>query len=298
MHGNRAEVKEILQQIVPIRHGIHGVLRGLPEAELLRGIVPVQRIGGSRKGTGSQRALIEAVPGVLQTGQIPAEHLAICAHMMRQCGGLGLLEMGEARHIGFPVFPDDGTQLVLKIGNMPHHGVDFISCIQLHVQGHLVIPGASRMQTLARLADPLRELCLHKAVDILGIALNLQLSILDVRKDTLEARHDGIRIRCRDDALLSEHPGMHDGSPNILLVHPLVKAERLIEGLHQLVCFSCKSAAPKLHFFSSSSSRSIKYSTSAASFSPLCRFSRSCRARDFPRFGSSGSGPRRGPPFP
>ena len=169
--------------------------------------------------------------------------------MVRQRRRLGLLKMREARHIARPVLRHDPLDCIKQRLHMPNQFIDVVPRIHLHIKRHLVVPAPSGMQTLARLPDALRQLRLDEAVDILGIALDHELSGIDVLQNPLETRDDHRTVLLRDDALSSEHLRMCDRARDILPVHPLIEAQRLVKFLRPLILCLCKSSTPKLHNF-------------------------------------------------
>ena len=169
--------------------------------------------------------------------------------MVCQCRRLRLLKVREARHIRRPVLRHDALDGVQQRLHVPHHLIDVVTCIHLHIERHLVVPAPSGMQTFARLPDTLRQLRLDEAVDILGVTLDDELPVLDVLQDPLETRDDRRTVLLRDDPLPSEHLRMRDRARDILPVHPLVEAQGLVKFLRPLILCLCKSSTPKLHNF-------------------------------------------------
>ena len=95
------------------------------------------------------------------------EHLEVCPHMMSQRNRLSLLQMGKSRHVGINILFHNGQDREQYLFHQIIQHMYFISCIKFHIKSHLVIPAPSGMQLLARLANPVDQGSLHKAVNVL-----------------------------------------------------------------------------------------------------------------------------------
>ena len=87
--------------------------------------------------------------------------------MVGQGNGLGLLQMGKARHKSICILFHDCQQLFQQFFYQRFNGVNFIPGIELHIQSHLVVAAAPCMEALSRFANPFSQGSLHKGVDIL-----------------------------------------------------------------------------------------------------------------------------------
>ena len=163
---------------------------------------------------------------------------------MGQCSGLCFLQMGEAGHEGVRIFLHQIQNHSQKTQGLCTHFLDRTPGIQTHIKSNLVIAAASGVQTLARVADPVDEIGLHEAVYIFILASDLHLTVLDIIKDPLQTLYDGLTVFGGQDALFPKHPGMYHAALYILSVQALVKSDRIVKGLHSLICLLCKPAAP------------------------------------------------------
>ena len=107
--------------------------------------------------------------------------------MMCQRNGLCFLQMGKSRHNGLGIFFHDAKQNFQKAFYQFIRLFHFISCIKSHIQRHLVIPASSGVQLLSCISNPVNEVCLHKAVDILILICDLQFSGFHIRKDAFQS---------------------------------------------------------------------------------------------------------------
>ena len=106
---------------------------------------------------------------------------------MGQCNGLCLLQMSKSRHDGLGIFLHDAKQYFQKTLYQFVCLLHFISCIKSHIQRHLVIPASSGVQFLSCISNPVNEVCLHKAVDILILICDLQFSGFHISKDAFQS---------------------------------------------------------------------------------------------------------------
>ena len=106
---------------------------------------------------------------------------------MSQCNGLCFLQMGKSRHNGLCIFLHDSKKYFQKAFYQFIRLFHFISCIKSHIQRHLVIPASSGMQFLSCISNPVNEVCLHKAVNVLIFIGNLKFSGLYISKNTFQS---------------------------------------------------------------------------------------------------------------
>jgi hypothetical protein len=95
-------------------------------------------------------------------------------------------------------------------------------------------------------ADQLLQALLHVHVDVFERDLELELSLIDLRADALQAVGDGIAVRLRQNALLHQHGGMGERAFDIFLVETLVDVDRGVYLLHDRSRAGGKAAAPHL----------------------------------------------------
>ena len=100
------------------------------------------------------------------------------------------------------------------------------------------------MQLFADIADPVDQICLHEAVDILILCRNCKRSVFHVTQNAFQAFQDLIPLLLRQNLLLCKHLHMCHAAFDILLIQPLVKCDRRIEIIYHLVGFLRETTAP------------------------------------------------------
>ena len=98
-----------------------------------------------------------------------------------------------------------------------------MAVISSHVQSHLIVSAAACVKLLSRIAYPVDEHSLHKAVDILVFIGNLKLSALHIRKNSFDSGKDGVSLLLCQNSLLCQHFHMGHASPHVLLVKFFIK---------------------------------------------------------------------------
>ncbi len=244
MHHEDGQVREELQQVVSVRDAVHGIAGRAVKAQLRRHIGPVQGIGGPGQGSCPQRALVHAGAAVADPCVVSSEHLKVGAQVVGQGRRLGLLQVGEARHIGLCVGLHDGQDGLQELLEQGQDLIRRLPCIEAHIQGDLVVAAAACVQALSGIADPVDQVCLHEAVDVLIVRSNLQLSTLDIGQDPLQALPDRLAVLRRQDPLLSQHGRMDHAAGDVLPVQAFVKADGVIEGLDGRIGLFGESSAP------------------------------------------------------
>ena len=162
-HG-RAEDKP--RRPVPVRHGVHRILRDPAEAQVSGKRVSVDIEGAPRQGPRSERqnvTLAEHGPQVLQVahqGPRARQKPLRCRHR------LSLLEVGVAGH-------DDACRLTRlrgdhtdQVGQIRPQRLDRLLAPQAEIGRHLIVARAAGMELSAGRADRLREQPLDDRVDI------------------------------------------------------------------------------------------------------------------------------------
>ena len=208
MHHENGAGGEKLNGKVTVRDGVHGVFRGLFEAQLMGGKFPVDGIGRGSQCTGTQGAFVHPLQTVLQTGDIPADHVGIGHHVVGEGGGLGPLHVGVAGHDGFGVGLGLFYQNLFQIQQHADDLGDLGLYIEPEVHGHLIVPAAPGVAPLAVRADALGQHGLNVHVDILVFHGELHLAVLDILKDGLEPADDIIGFLLGDDTLTAQHGGV------------------------------------------------------------------------------------------
>ena len=235
-----------LDQVISVRHAIHRVPAGPVKAKLSGREVPIKRVGCSGQCAGTKRTQIHPLPNVRKPLAVTAEHLKVGGHVMGKRDRLRLLKMRESRHEGLLVGLHHGEQRLQKMSEQSADFPDFVPDVHLHIQGDLVVPGTPCVQLLSGVADPVNQVCLHKAVDILISIREREPSVFDVLQNAGEPVHNLPHLVVCQDALLSEHRGVNDAAPDILPVESSVIWKGIIELLYQIILLFCESSAPKL----------------------------------------------------
>ena len=99
----------------------------------------------------------------------------------------------------------------------------FPAHIEPHIQSDLIVPAASGVQLLANVADPVDQIRLDEAVDVLILRCDLQCPALHIRKDPGQSLQDLVALLVRQDLLLCQHPDMGHAALNVLLVQRFIK---------------------------------------------------------------------------
>ena len=259
MHHDDGERREELEQVIPVRDGVHAVPRGSGKPEQRGRQRPVQGIGRPRQRAGAEGAVIHPAVNIRQPLPVSAQHLEIRAEVMGQGDRLRLLQVGEPGHEGLRVC---GHHVVEGLQQALYQFVRLlylIPGIEPHVEGDLVIAAAPGVQLLAELPDPLSQHRFHEAVHILAGLVHGQGAGLDILQDALQSLPDAGALLLREDARLFQGPHMRETPPDILGEKPLVKSDRCVECVDHLVCFFGKPSAPELRHVIPPASRSSPF---------------------------------------
>ena len=95
--------------------------------------------------------------------------------------------------------------------------------VKPHIQCDLVIPAASGVQLLADVTDPVDQVCLDEAVDILIFGCDLQCPALHVCEDPGQSFQDLVALLVGQDLLLCQHSDMGHAALDVLLVQTFIK---------------------------------------------------------------------------
>ena len=146
VHHGKGHGEGDLGAEVPVGDAVQAVLAHLGEAQELGGELAVQGVGGAGQGAAAQGHDIHALLGVVKTGEVPQEHLAVGHEVVAEGDGLGPLQVGVPGHDGpgvllrfFAQHPHQVLQLGLEGGHVFPQG-------EAHVQGHLVVAAAGGME--------------------------------------------------------------------------------------------------------------------------------------------------------
>ena len=252
MHHHKRKITQKLNGIIAIRNRIHTVSGRPVKIKAFRNKFAVQRIGGSCQCARTERAFIQSLSGVLKTKAVSPKHFKISPEVMRQCDRLCLLQMGEARHICFLMRLHDLKNHTLQTQKLFMNFADSLSGEKPHVQRHLIIARTSGVKLLAVVTDPVDQVGLYKAVNILIFICDGKFSGFYVIPDRKKAFDDILRSLRRKNPLASEHRRMRNAPFNIFPPESFVKSDGIVERLHQGIGFLGKSSAPELCHINSS----------------------------------------------
>ena len=185
MHHHQGGVKSDLRAEIPVRHSVQAVLAHLGKAQQFGGQLPVQRIGGTRQSTASQRHHVHALQGVIQTGQVTEKHFSIGHQVMSKGDGLRTLHMSISRHDGGAVLLCLLAKDLHELLQLRFYSSAVLPQSQPHIQGHLIVPAAGGMKPLSRVADAGGELSFHKGMDIFRVRIDGQRSGIQIVPDAL-----------------------------------------------------------------------------------------------------------------
>jgi len=163
---------------------------------------------------------------------------------MCQCDRLCLLKMGKSRHVGVHILFHDLLQCNKKRFQLFIRLIDLITDIKLHIKCNLIITASSCVQLLTSVTDAVNQIRLHEAVDILVFGCDRKLSSLHICKNSVQAFCDLILLFLCQDALFCKHGNVCLASVDILFIEFLVKRNRCIKIINQLVRLLCKTASP------------------------------------------------------
>ncbi len=111
-HGEGRHVHQ-LHHVIPIGDRIQAVAGGAAKAHVERQGFAVDGVGGTRQRTAAERAGVEALEGILQTGVVPLEHLHIGQRPVSEGDRLGPLQVGVTRQHGGLIGAGGGHQPLL-----------------------------------------------------------------------------------------------------------------------------------------------------------------------------------------
>ena len=135
-------------------------------------------------------------------------------------------------------------------GHVDHAATDRAQLVtqpQLEVYKHLVIPGTTRMDTLANVAKTLNKPGFNLRVYVFDTFVNGESVTVDLRKQVAQRSHDLCTVVSREQSYGDQHVGMGNASDDVpsgqTHVHVAVSANRKL--LHQGV--DRRPFIPKLH---------------------------------------------------
>ena len=120
--------------------------------------------------------------------------------------------------------------------------------LQVHarVERDLIVPAPAGVELFPCRTDPLDQPLFNQAVDILEGAVEREGSRLHLLLDLGESLQDEGCFLGADDSLFPEHPAVGHGPFDVLRVEPLVKGERCIEAVQDLLRPLLETSSPHL----------------------------------------------------
>ncbi len=155
--------------------------------------------------------------------------------MMTESHGLRCLKMREARHDGCGMF-----FCTLKVSFdqtfKSHSGLlHFLLDPEAEINRHLIVAGASRVQTPCRCANQIGKARFDIHVNVFKLAREGEFAVLDFLEDGFQAFFNLFMVVCRNDASLCKHGSMGERALNILRIELAVKADRCIDLFHDRI---------------------------------------------------------------
>jgi hypothetical protein len=100
------------------------------------------------------------------------------------------------------------------------------------------------MQFFTGLADAFDQPGLDIHMNILKRDRPLEVTLLDVRLNTLQTGNNGTALLCGNDAGVGEHAGMRDRAGDVVAIQPLVEVNRGSKRLHEGIGRFREASAP------------------------------------------------------
>ena len=157
------------------------------------------------------------------------------------------LQMRIAGHDGLGMRLRLFAQDLLHLQKLFDHAGNFLAQIQPEIERDLIVPASCRMQALAGVADFRGQQRLDVHVDILVVGGKRNLARLDLRQKLRQPLLDFLVVLRRENAAVAEHLRVRHGAGDVLLVKSLVKGNRGVEVVDQLVGLFLKASCPKFH---------------------------------------------------
>ena len=231
---------------VAVRNGVERILGNSFEAEQACGVLAVDRIGRAGQSGGTKRAAVDATTKVKHALTITLKHFDISQHVVTEGHGLGDLHVGEARHDEAGVLLGLMHHDFLKVFEAGDDHVDFAAQIQTDVGGHLVVAGATGVQTLAGVADESRQTSLNIEMHVFELKLPFEGAGGDFLTDLSHAATDVGEVLFGDHANLGEHGRMSQRAVDVSHGHALVKVDAGRIAKHKSVHGFREAAGPGL----------------------------------------------------
>ena len=204
----------------------------------------VDRVGGAGKSRGAERTAVDSAAQLRHAFAVALEHFDVGEQVVPEAYGLGDLHVRKARHERVGFFGGVVHEHFLQVAEHGDDLIDLGAQVQTNVGGNLVVAAAAGVQTLARVADELRQARFDVEVNVLEFKLPEELTRLDLVGNLSHAASDVGQILFGNHAAGRKHLSVRKRSGDIGGRHALVKAHRLGVSEHELGNGFGKAARP------------------------------------------------------
>ena len=216
------------------------------EAEQLRGVFAVDRVGRAGQRGAAQRHAVGALAAVDQTLVVAAEHFEPGQHVMPESHWLCGLQVGEAGHDARRFTFGLLQQAFLQAGDLGEDQVDFIAQPQADIGGDLVVAAAPGVELFTGDADAVGQACFDVHVHVFEVDAPVELAGLDFALNGLQAIDDAVALGIGQHADLGQHGGVGDRAHDVVAIQALVESDGGGEAGDEGVDGFTEAAAPGL----------------------------------------------------
>ena len=235
-----------LGYVIAVGHRVHAVGAHPLEGEIRRERLPVHPKGVTRERAGSQRQGVDPGHQVRDAHVVALPRGGVRQEPVRPSHRLRGLQVGEARHddvhLALRALHRDGDELP-EVSAEEH---ELVSEPHAGVGGHLVVARSTGVELAGDWADELAEPSLVRGVDVLVAGLDDEGVRGPLFGNLAEPLDELVALVVGDDARLRERLGVALAAADVLLRHPAVEGEGLVELLHERVDVLRESPAPEL----------------------------------------------------
>ena len=167
--------------------------------------------------------------------------------MMAEENGLGPLQMSISGHDNIAVFFRRRQERLLKTDEKFSKSGNFLTDVQMCIQGDLVIPGTSRMKTLAGFTDGFGKALFNIHMNILQRRGKFKITGFNLPVNFFQSVHNGILVVRGNNTFSGKHRRMDDAAANIFGIHSAVVLNGSVKFFYRFIRRLCKSTAPQFH---------------------------------------------------
>ena len=214
------------------------------KSELLAEDFPVHGKGAPGERAGSQGQDGGRLPRPLHPLHVGEERPEVGKRPVGPPDRLGLLEVGVTGqdHVqGLLRQPDQSTAQVPQI--VRHH-VGGLHSPEAHVGGHLIVPGAGRVELPRHLAHLLEEEPLHEGVDVLVGEIG-EVGVFQPPGHGIETGLEGVPLVGGEHSRIGQGRRPGSAPPDVLAPEPPIQIEAPVQGLHGRSHPALEAAAPE-----------------------------------------------------